>query len=81
MRVANELGSGNGKAAKFAMQVSVVESSVIGIFFCVIIMAFHHQLASIFSSTSDVLEAVDNIAYLLAITILFNSVQPVLSGI
>ncbi|XP_028757353.1 protein DETOXIFICATION 27-like [Neltuma alba] len=81
VRVANELGSGNGKAAKFAMQVSVTESSVIGLFFCVIIIVFHHQLASIFTSVSDVLQAVDHIAYLLAITILLNSVQPVLSGV
>ena len=78
--MANELGAGNGKAAKFAMEVSVAESTVIGLFFCALIMGFHDQLAFIFTSSSDVLEAVDDMAFLLAVTILLNSVQPVLSG-
>ncbi|XP_048129823.1 protein DETOXIFICATION 27-like isoform X2 [Rhodamnia argentea] len=45
VRVANELGAGSGKAAKFATAVSVVQSTIIGV------------------------------------TILLNSVQPVLSGV
>uniref|UniRef100_A0A5B6YWQ4 Protein DETOXIFICATION n=1 Tax=Davidia involucrata TaxID=16924 RepID=A0A5B6YWQ4_DAVIN len=81
VRVANELGAGNGKAAKFATKVSVVQSTIIGVFFCALIMIFHDKFALIFSSSSDVLEAVDKLSYLLAITILLNSVQPVLSGV
>ncbi|KAL6297072.1 hypothetical protein ACE6H2_005214 [Prunus campanulata] len=81
VRVANELGAGNWKGAKFATKVSVVESTVIGVFFCVLIMALHDKIAYIFTSSSAVLEAVDEMAYLLAITILLNSVQPVLSGV
>lgn len=78
--MANELGAGNGKSAKFAMQVSVVQSTVIGVVFCVLIMIFHDQFAYIFTSSSSVLQAVDGMSYLLAVTILLNSVQPVLSG-
>ncbi|PKI45588.1 hypothetical protein CRG98_033904 [Punica granatum] len=37
--VANELGAGNGKAAKFATVVSVVQSTLIGLFFCVLVIA------------------------------------------
>lgn len=81
VRVANELGAGNGKAAKFATQVSVAESTVIGLFFCAVVMGFREQLAYIFTSSSDVLEAVNGMAFLLAVTILLNSVQPVLSGV
>ncbi|KAJ7958957.1 Protein DETOXIFICATION [Quillaja saponaria] len=81
VRVANELGAGNGKAAKFATIVSVGQSTVIGFIFCVLIVALHNKFAFIFSSSSDVLQAVDNMAVLLAITILLNSVQPVLSGV
>ncbi|XP_057425044.1 protein DETOXIFICATION 27-like [Lotus japonicus] len=81
VRVANELGAGNGKSAKFAMQVSVVQSTVIGVVFCVLIMIFHDQFAYIFTSSSSVLQAVDGMSYLLAVTILLNSVQPVLSGV
>ncbi|KAL2339962.1 hypothetical protein Fmac_007902 [Flemingia macrophylla] len=81
VRVANELGAGNGKAAKFATQVAVAQSTVIGFIFCVPIMIFHNYVAYLFTSSSAVLEAVDNMAYLLALTILLNSVQPVLSGV
>ncbi|KAK9270821.1 hypothetical protein L1049_026407 [Liquidambar formosana] len=81
VRVANELGAGNGKAAKFATKVSVVTSIVVGSIFCALIMIFHNNFAWIFSSSSDVIEAVDNMSFLLAITILLNSVQPVLSGV
>ncbi|KAI9200902.1 hypothetical protein LWI28_014860 [Acer negundo] len=38
VRVANELGAGNGKAARFATIVSVVQSTVVGLIFCILIM-------------------------------------------
>ncbi|CAK9169708.1 unnamed protein product [Ilex paraguariensis] len=81
VRVANELGAGNGKGAKFATIVSVITSIVIGLFFWLLIMIFHNELALIFSSSKPVLEAVNNLSILLAFTILLNSVQPVLSGV
>ena len=80
VRVANELGAGNGKAAQFSTIVSVIQSSVIGIFFCALIMILHDKYAYLFTSTTEVLEAVDKLSVLLAATILLNSVQPVLSG-
>ncbi|CAL0319323.1 unnamed protein product [Lupinus luteus] len=81
VRVSNELGAGNAQGAKFATYVSVVQSSVVGVIFCVIIMIFHDQFAYIFTSSSVVLQAVDKLSFLLAITILLNSIQPVLSGV
>ncbi|RZC46900.1 hypothetical protein C5167_039854 [Papaver somniferum] len=81
VRVANELGAGNGKAAKFATKVSAITSLIIGIFCCTLIMIFHEKLAIIFTTSDDVLQAVDNLSFLLAITILLNSIQPVLSGV
>ncbi|XP_016465817.1 protein DETOXIFICATION 27-like isoform X1 [Nicotiana tabacum] len=81
VRVANELGAGRGKAAKFATVVSVAQSTVIGLIFCVLIMIYQDKFALIFSSSLDVLNAVKKISYLLAVTILLNSVQPVLSGV
>ncbi|KAK2445393.1 Protein DETOXIFICATION 27 [Trifolium repens] len=81
VRVANELGAGKGKSAKFAMQVSVAQSTVIGLIFCVLIMIFHRQFAYIFTTSSSVLEAVNDMSILLAVTILLNSVQPILSGV
>lgn len=81
VRVANELGAGKGKSAKFAMQVSVAQSTVIGFIFCILIMIFHRQIAYIFTTSPPVLEAVNDMSILLAVTILLNSVQPVLSGV
>ncbi|CAL9061386.1 unnamed protein product [Musa banksii] len=81
VRVANELGAGNGKGARFATIVSVVTSSVIGLFFCLLIMALHDKFAFIFTSSSVVIEAVDKLSLLLAFTILLNSIQPILSGV
>ncbi|CAN4126758.1 unnamed protein product [Withania somnifera] len=81
VRVANELGAGNGRGAKFATLVSVTESIVIGLFFWILIIYFHNELALIFTTSKPVLEAVHKLSILLAFTVLLNSVQPILSGV
>ncbi|KAA3476653.1 protein TRANSPARENT TESTA 12-like isoform X1 [Gossypium australe] len=81
VRVANELGAGNWEAAKFATKVSIVQSTIVGLFFCVIVLALRDKVALIFTSSNDVLEEVNKLSYLLGVTILLNSVQPVLSGV
>ncbi|KAL6526409.1 Protein DETOXIFICATION 27 [Orobanche hederae] len=81
VRVANELGAGNGKGAKFATIVSVTQSIVIGLIFWLLIMFSHNELALIFTSSKIVLEAVSKLSLLLALTVLLNSVQPILSGV
>ncbi|KAF5199952.1 Detoxification-like protein [Thalictrum thalictroides] len=81
VRVANELGAGNGKGAKFATSVSVATSIFIGLIFCVLIVVFHDKIAFIFTVSTEVIDAVDKLAIILAFTILLNSVQPVLSGV
>ncbi|KAJ4714515.1 Protein DETOXIFICATION [Melia azedarach] len=81
VRVANELGAGNGRGAKFATIVSVGTSAVIGFLFFLLILIFNKKIALLFSSSELVLEAVDKLKLLLAFTILLNSVQPVLSGV
>ena len=78
--MANELGAGNGKAAKFATLVSVITSIIIGLIFWLLIMMFHNELALIYSSSKLVLQEVHKLSLLLAFTVLLNSVQPVLSG-
>eukprot|EP00253_Pinus_taeda_P000631 PITA_00631 len=81
VRVANELGAGNGKGAKFAVIVSASTSSAIGIFFLVLILAFRKDFALLFTSSTVIIKAVSKLANLLAFTVLLNSVQPVLSGV
>ncbi|KAF2299739.1 hypothetical protein GH714_002968 [Hevea brasiliensis] len=80
VRVANELGAGNAKGAKFATTVSVLTSLVIGFLFWLIIIAFPEKLSKIFTSSSSVISMVKELAVLLAFTVL-NCVQPVLSGV
>ncbi|PKI45592.1 hypothetical protein CRG98_033908 [Punica granatum] len=81
VRVANELGAGYGKAAKFATIVSVMQSTLIGIFFCLLVMVLRSKIAYIFTSSPEVIEEVSKLSYLLGATILLNSIQPILSGV
>ncbi|KAL0888192.1 hypothetical protein Bca101_012175 [Brassica carinata] len=81
VRVANELGAGSGKGARFAMIVSVTQSLIIGIMFSVLVVLLRDQIGWIFSSSEIITKAVTDLSVLLAFTILLNSVQPVLSGV
>ncbi|KAJ1290024.1 hypothetical protein BS78_02G210400 [Paspalum vaginatum] len=81
VRVANELGAANGKGARFATIVSTTASFLISLFVSLLALVFHDKLAIIFSSSEAVIDAVDNISVLLALTILLNGIQPVLSGV
>jgi multidrug resistance protein, MATE family len=80
VRVANELGAGSGKDARFAIVVSITTSIVLGIIFWCLILYFNDHFALLFTSSKVVLDAVHSLSVLLAFTVLLNSVQPVLSG-
>ncbi|XP_056698183.1 protein DETOXIFICATION 34 [Spinacia oleracea] len=60
VRVSNELGSGNARAAKYSVIVIVSQS--------------------LYIESKDMQNAVAHLAYLLGITMVLNSVQPVISG-
>ncbi|KAF3564421.1 hypothetical protein DY000_02019340 [Brassica cretica] len=81
VRVANELGAGSGKGARFAMIISMTQSLIIGIIFSVLVVLLRDQIGWIFSSSETITKAVTELSILLAFTILLNSVQPVLSGV
>ncbi|KAM7279572.1 hypothetical protein ACFE04_006706 [Oxalis oulophora] len=81
VRVSNELGKGNGEAAKFAVKVILCTNTMIGIIFCVLCLAFGREISYMFTSSEEVANYVSKLAYLLAISILLNSFQPVLSGV
>ncbi|KAL2480852.1 MATE efflux family protein [Abeliophyllum distichum] len=81
VRVSNELGSGNSKAAKFSIIVTVLTSLAIGLVLFVFFMFFRGHLAYIFTKSQDVAKTVAHLSPLLAFSILLNSVQPVLSGV
>ncbi|XP_044494754.1 protein DETOXIFICATION 34-like [Mangifera indica] len=81
VRVSNELGSGHPRAAKYSVVVTVLQSLLIGIIAATIIMATRHQFSMIFTDSQRMQNAVANLAYLLGITMVLNSVQPVISGV
>ncbi|KAM7260979.1 hypothetical protein ACFE04_026454 [Oxalis oulophora] len=81
VRVSNELGSARPRAAKFSVIVTVVESLFIGIFSAFIILMSRNYFAVIFTSSVEMRKAVAHLAPLLGITMILNSVQPVISGV
>uniref|UniRef100_A0A0E0R3M8 Protein DETOXIFICATION n=1 Tax=Oryza rufipogon TaxID=4529 RepID=A0A0E0R3M8_ORYRU len=81
VRVANELGAGSARRAKFAIFNVVTTSFLIGFVFFVLFLFFRGSLAYIFTESQEVVDAVADLAPLLAFSILLNSVQPVLSGV
>ncbi|KAK7340274.1 hypothetical protein VNO77_20976 [Canavalia gladiata] len=81
VRISNELGSGRPKTAKYAVIVIIVESLIIGILCAVIVLATKDHFAIIFTDSKDMIKAVSNLAGLLGITMILNSIQPVISGV
>ena len=53
---------------------------MLGLLFCLLILIFHDEFIDIFTSSTEVVQEVDKLLYLLGAAILLNSVQPVLSG-
>ncbi|KAG2635558.1 hypothetical protein PVAP13_2NG364800 [Panicum virgatum] len=81
VRVANELGASNGKGARFATIVSTTTSFIISLFISFLALILHDKLAIMFTTSEAVIQAVDSLSVLLALTILLNGIQPVLSGV
>ncbi|KAJ0966630.1 hypothetical protein J5N97_023547 [Dioscorea zingiberensis] len=81
VRVSNELGSGHPRAAKYSVIIVVLQSLAFGILSMIIILAARNYFAVIFTSDRELQKAVAHIAYLLAVTMVLNSIQPVISGV
>ncbi|KAG4998212.1 hypothetical protein JHK85_029651 [Glycine max] len=81
VRVSNELGLGHPRAAKYSVYVTVFQSLFLGIFFMAIILATRDYYAIIFTNSEVLHKAVAKLGYLLAVTMVLNSVQPVVSGV
>lgn len=80
VRVSNELGKARPRAAEYSVYVTVVESLLLGLLFMVAIFFAKDHFAVIFTSSVTVQKYVAKLAYLLGITMVLNSVQPVISG-
>ncbi|KAE8662277.1 Cytochrome c bioproteinsis protein family isoform 1 [Hibiscus syriacus] len=81
VRVANELGPGRPKAAKFSIMVTALTSLAVGIAFTAVLLATKHDFPKLFSDKPPVIKAASNLGYFLAATIFLNSILPVLHGV
>ncbi|KAJ4711039.1 Protein DETOXIFICATION [Melia azedarach] len=81
VRVSNELGAGHPRTAKFSLVVAVISSFLIGLVLSLILIITRKQYPDLFSNDAQVRALVVELTPLLAICIVINNVQPVLSGV
>jgi MATE family multidrug resistance protein len=81
VRVSNELGARNPKSAAFSVVVVTVISFIISVIAALIVLALRDIISYAFTEGEAVTAAVSDLCPLLALTLVLNGVQPVLSGI
>uniref|UniRef100_A0A6N2LGC1 Protein DETOXIFICATION n=1 Tax=Salix viminalis TaxID=40686 RepID=A0A6N2LGC1_SALVM len=78
VRVSNELGLGHPEAAKYSVYVTVFQFLVIGLICMSAVLVAKDYFAYIFTSSKVMQVATSKLAFILAITMVLNSVQPVI---
>ncbi|MQL98434.1 hypothetical protein Taro_031145 [Colocasia esculenta] len=81
VRISNELGAGRPRAAKFAVLVVVLSSALLGFLFMTLILVLKDVYALPFTNSTAVADVVSNLAVIFSLTLLLNSIQPVLTGV
>ncbi|KAM3690631.1 hypothetical protein ACJW31_09G134200 [Castanea mollissima] len=81
VRVSNELGRGSAKAAKFSIVMTGLTSFAIGFVLFLFFLIFRGRVAYLFTENEEVALAFANMSPFLAVSVLLNSIQPVLSGV
>lgn len=79
--MSNELGADHPRTAKFSVVVVVISSFVIGIILSLALIISRKQYPAAFTNSKDVKNIVYTLTPLLAVSIIVNNVQPVLSGV
>lgn len=80
VRVGNELGAGHPKSAAFSVVIVTSFSLIISVMAAKIMLLLRHVISYGFTKGEVVAEAVSDLCPLLAVTLILNGVQPVLSG-
>ncbi|XP_011083755.1 protein DETOXIFICATION 33 [Sesamum indicum] len=81
VRVSNELGAGNARAAKFSVVVVSITTVFIGVVGMVAVIAAKDVFPYLFTNSEAVAKETTRLSILLAVTVLLNGLQPVLSGV
>lgn len=80
VRVSNELGAGDFRAAKFSVLVVSITSVCIGVVAMIIVLTTRDYFPYVFTTSLPVAKETTKLAALLGVTVVLNSLQPVLSG-
>ncbi|PWZ20375.1 Protein DETOXIFICATION 40 [Zea mays] len=81
VRVSNELGAGHPKSAYFSVWVVTALSTLISIMLGVLVLCLRNYISYLFTEGEVVSNAVADLCPLLAVTLVLNGIQPVLSGV
>uniref|UniRef100_A0A0C9RWW2 Protein DETOXIFICATION n=1 Tax=Wollemia nobilis TaxID=56998 RepID=A0A0C9RWW2_9CONI len=81
IRVGNELGARRPKTARFSVLVVVITCFIISVILAVGVLVLKKELSMAFTSSTVVIRAVFALTPLLAISVLLNGTQPILSGV
>ncbi|KAK4588324.1 hypothetical protein RGQ29_019347 [Quercus rubra] len=81
VRVSNELGAGNPKSAAFSVIIVNIVSFIIAVIEAIVVLSLRHVISYAFTSGETVADAVSELCPYLAVTLILNGVQPVLSGV
>ena len=78
--MSNELGAGNPKSAAFSVIIVNIYSLITCVILAIIIIVCRDYLSYAFTEGEKVSAAVSDLCPLLAVTLILNRIQPVLSG-
>ncbi|XP_011620772.1 protein DETOXIFICATION 41 isoform X1 [Amborella trichopoda] len=81
IRVGNELGAQKPRTTKFSVVVVTTTCFIISLVLSIAVLLLKRQLSLAFTSTAEVIEAVQAMTPLLALSVLLNGTQPILSGV
>ncbi|CAN6990765.1 unnamed protein product [Brassica rapa subsp. trilocularis] len=81
VRVSNELGAGNPKSAAFSVIIVNIYSLITSVILAIIVWLCRDVLSYAFTEGKEVSAAVSDLCPFLAVTLVLNGIQPVLSGV
>eukprot|EP01018_Ginkgo_biloba_P032995 Gb_25415 [translate_table: standard] len=81
VRVGNELGARRPKTARFSVMVVVSTCFIISLILAIAVLVLKRELSIAFTSSTVVIQAVFALTPLLALSVLLNGIQPILSGV
>ncbi|KAF9677878.1 hypothetical protein SADUNF_Sadunf08G0153500 [Salix dunnii] len=81
VRVSNELGAAHPRTARFSLVVATLASLLIGLVIALALVLARNQYPDLFTNDARVKELVKQLTPLLAVCIIINNIQPVLSGV